>query len=195
LDPAWSANVGEVVDTIELGPPEPSGNEISYPVGPNQLERIFALVAVPTALGLTSLVIAMASLMVVDPASEIGDVDLFTRISTADGNLVALRWASGLRALAALVALVIAVLAARALIGRRARVRVGASAPEADNPASLDALEASAIAAIPAPAPWQATVIGSAMLVSLLSFAFNVAAFGYAMASHVPQAQPSQLGF
>jgi hypothetical protein len=189
--------VPDVVDTIELGPPEPSNdnNEISYPVGPNQLERIFALVAVPAALGVTALVVAMASLMVVDPASEIGDVDLFTRISNADGNLVALRWASGLRSLAALIAFVLAVVAARVLIGRRAWVRVGASAPEADNPASLDALEAAAVAAVPPPVPWQATIVGSAMLVSLLSFAFNAAAFAYAMAGHVPQAQPSPLGF
>jgi hypothetical protein len=181
--------VPDVVDTIELGPPEPSNdnNEISYPVGPNQLERIFALVAVPAALGVTALV--------VDPASEIGDVDLFTRISNADGNLVALRWASGLRSLAALIAFVLAVVAARVLIGRRAWVRVGASAPEADNPASLDALEAAAVAAVPPPVPWQATIVGSAMLVSLLSFAFNAAAFAYAMAGHVPQAQPSPLGF
>jgi hypothetical protein len=184
--------VPDVVDTIELGPPEPSGNEISYPVGPNQLERILALVAVPAALALTSLIVAMASLMVVDPASEIGDIDLFTRVNPNDGNLVALRWASGLRALAALVAFVIAVIAARVLIGRRAQVRVGASTPEADNPASLDVLEAAAIAAVPSPAPWQATIVGAAMLVSLMSFAFNAAAFWYAMAAHLHQAQ--QLG-
>jgi hypothetical protein len=191
------ANVGPVVDTIELGPAEPSnGNEISYAVGPSQLERIVALVAVPAALGLTSLVVAMASLMVVDPASEIGDVDLFTRLTNGSGNLVELRWSSGLRSLSALIALVLAVMAARLLVGRRARVRIGAAAPEADDPASLDALEAAAVAALPVPSPGQATIVGAAMLVSLLSVAFNLAAFGYAMASHIPHTQvQSPLGF
>ncbi len=185
-----------VVDTLELGPPEPSGDsEISYPTGPSQLQRIVGLVAVPAALGIASLVVAMASLMVIDPASEIGDIDLFTQRANLDGNLLELRWSSGLRALAALVALVVAVVAARMLVGRRARVRIGVAAPEADDPASLDALEAAAVAALPVPARADATIVGAAMLVSLLSLAFNVAAFGYAMASHLPQTQPTQLGF
>jgi hypothetical protein len=185
-----------VVDTIELGPAEPAkNNEISYAVGPNQLERMFALVAVPAALGLTALVVATASLMVVDPASEIGDVDLFTRLANPAGNLVELRWSSGLRALAALIAFIVAVIAARLLVGRRARVRVGAAAPEADDPASLDAIEAAAIAALPAPSVGQSTIVGAAMLVSLMSFAFNAIAFGYAMASSIPHAANTQLGF
>ena len=123
--------------------------------------------------------------MVVDPASEIGDVSVFTTASR-DSNIAALRWAAGLRGLVALIALLLAVVAARRLLGRRAEVRVGSMQPEADDAKSLDALEAEAIARLVVPSPLQATVIGAAIVVSLLSFALNAAAFGYAMASHVP---------
>ncbi|HVW80924.1 MAG TPA: hypothetical protein VHB69_08315, partial [Mycobacteriales bacterium] len=142
----------------------------------------------------TSLVVAMASLMVIDPASEIGDVRLFTGAGNPDGSLLELRWSSGLRGLAALVAFGIAIVAARLLVGRRARVRVGVSAPEADDPASLDAIEAAAVAALPVPAAAPSTIVGAALLVSLISFVFNACAFGYAMASNVPHSS-NQIGF
>ena len=184
------------MDTIELGPDDPSaGGEISYAVGQTQWQRIAGVVAAPVALGIASLVVAMASLMITEPTSEIGDVALFTRIGNPDGNLLELRWASGLRALVALIALIIAVVAARLLVGQRATVRIAESAPEADDSASLDAIEAAAIAALPVPPQASVAIVGSAVLVSLVSVVLNLAAWWYAMAAHIPQQGNTPLGF
>jgi hypothetical protein len=190
------ASVPGVTDIVEMGQGEaPQSGEISYPVGPSQVARIARLVVVPAALGLASMVLAAGSMMIMYPASEIGDVAFFTRVANPDGNLLELRWSAGLRALVALVAIALAITAARLLIGRRPWVRVSASAPEADDPASLDTLEKDALAARPAVAPSHAAIVGAALLLSVLSFAFNAAAFGYAMSSHIPTQPQAPLGF
>jgi hypothetical protein len=171
---------------VEIGPADrPEDNQpISYAIGPGPLARLLGVAAAPPALGIASLVISLATLMVVDSASEIGDVHYYLH-ETSGAPLAEFRWGSGIRMGLALVALGLAIAGIRMLLGPRPKLTVGVEDLDAD-PAALDEMEAAVLANATAPPAWMAAVVGSGLLVSVVALAMNAAAFGYAMASHSP---------
>lgn len=183
-----------VTDIVEMGPADaPPPAEIAYPVGPSQLERIVRLAGIPTALGVAALVLATATLILVEPANEIADTTLIG--GGSGGELSELRWASGIKLGIAVIALVLAITAVVRLLGRRPRVRLSVNEPEADDPASLDQIEAAVVAAQPQPSTGESTIVGAALVVSVVSFALNAAALSYTLATHVPSSQSTPFGF
>lgn len=142
----------------------------------------------PAALGIAALVLAVVSLTIVDPASEIGAIHYYLGGVFKGGGipLVEYRWAAGLRLALALVAAGLAIGGIRLLLGPRPRLTVGVDDLDAD-PETLDAMEAQVIAeAASAPPTWMMSILGSGLLVSVISIAMNGAALIYALASHAP---------
>lgn len=177
----------DVSDVVEMGVPDPAeGEPISYGVGPSQIGRCFRVLVAPAALGAAALGLSLASLIIVDAANEIGDVHAITHRATT--TLVVYRWSTGIRMGIAALAVVMAVVGIRRLIGRRPRLTIEPADFESDE-RTVDELEAAALAEVSVPAAWMAGLLGSALIVSVVALGINAAAFGYAMAAHVPPPQ------
>jgi hypothetical protein len=182
-----------VTDIVEIGPPVPDSDQpISYAIGPSQFQRFRKGVMIAPALGVAALAISLASLMVVNGASEIGDVHTVT--TGGQSPLLEFRWAAGLRMGLSAVALALAIAGIVMLLGRRPRLTVESADIEADDEA-LDVMEAAALASSPMPAAWMSTLLGSSLLVSVIALALNAASFGYAMAAHLPAPTSAGVGF
>lgn len=167
-----------------MNAPEPGDSRsISYPVGPSQLRRIFGTMTMPPALGVASLAVSLASLVVVEAASELGDIHVIAHREPT--TLAVYRWAAGLRMGLAAIAVVLAIVGLRFLLGRRPRLTIEPEDFEADD-RSVDELESAVVAGVVPPPTWMMTVLGAALTVGLLALAINASVFGYAMASHVP---------
>jgi hypothetical protein len=172
-----------VTDIVEIGPtdPTPDSGEIVYAVGPTVGRRLLDFVTMPAALALTALVVALATLTVTEPATELADVH---SIASRGSSLEPYRWAGGARMIVALLAVLIALEGARRLAGSRPKVRVQVGDLQDDR--TIDELEAAAIAEVPVSPAWAVTMVGASLVVAVISLAINAAIFGYAMASHTP---------
>ncbi|MGN6474630.1 MAG: hypothetical protein ACTHK4_13415 [Mycobacteriales bacterium] len=179
--------MGDASDVVEMGVPDPVGTEpISYSVGPSQLRRFCGVLVTPTALGIAGLALSLASLIIVDASNEIGDVHAITH--RASTTLVVYRWSTGIRMGIAALAVVLAVVGIRRLLGRRPRLTVEPADFESDE-RTVDELEADVLAHVSSPPSWLAGLVGASLLVSLVALGINAAAFGYAMSAHVPAPQ------
>lgn len=176
--------VSDVTDVVEMGVPDPAGRgAISYSVGPAQVRRVLGVLAAPCALGIAALALSLASLIIVDASNEIGDVHAISH--GASTTLDVYRWSTGIRMGIAALAVVLALVGIRRVLGRRPRLTVEPADFESDE-RSVDDLEAEALAQVVAPPTWLAGLLGSSLIVSLVALGINASAFGYAMASHVP---------
>jgi hypothetical protein len=172
---------------VSSGPDDGEGqdaNEIVYGVGPTVARRVLRIAMMPASLGVAALVTAFTSMLIIEAANEIGELAAVS----ASGNsfpLTPFRFASGIRLGVALVALALALLAARKAIGPRAQVRVTVDTLDGDS-RTIDEIEAEAIAHASEPPAWVAMIVGAAVVFSLLAVAVNGADFGYALATNSP---------
>jgi hypothetical protein len=185
-----------VTDIVSNGPtdnppPAEPAEKISYRVGPTQASRILAVAAAPLAFAVSAIVVGLGSMMVVEPANDVANVKAILHRSGSE--LTPYRWSSGIRLGLAVVALVLAVVGVRLLIGRRPEVHVTADTLEGDN-RTLDQIEDAAVANVANHPDWMRMIAGAGMLVAIVSVLLNTAAFAYAMAASQPTAV-SPIGF
>jgi hypothetical protein len=176
-----------VSDIVEMGTPEPERvAPISYPVGPSQFRRGFGLVTLPTALGVAALALSVTSLIIIQAANELGDAYVVAHGS--QNSLVVYRWATGGQMVVAVLAVLLAVIGVRLLIGGRPKLTVEPADFDADAK-TLDGMEAAVLARVASQPAWMSTLLGSSLIVSIVALGINAAAFGYAMAAHTPPVQ------
>jgi hypothetical protein len=140
---------------------------------------IIRLIASPPALAVASLVIAMAALMTMAAATEIGDVYVNTAKHATTNAFF--RLASGVRLGVSLIAMLLAVVAAMRQIPDPLSSYLQS---EDDVDADLSAIPAGSVDEV---AQWIRTLIGAALVVALLAVVVNGAAFFYALATHSSQ--------
>lgn len=145
---------------------------VDHRSGGGRIGPLLRLVASPAALAISSLVIALASLLTLGAASDIGDTALFSSRGRNLTELTEVRTAAGVRLVVAVIALVLAVAAAyRSGTG-------GHATEESDDNADDEADHADPDPAVPT---WLAGLAGAALIVSVVAVVVTAVAFGYAM--------------
>ena len=175
---AVTGAAGEPDDVVDMHGDD-SLDDVDLPDFASRSGLIVRLMGSPPALAVASLVIAMAALMTMAAASEIGDVYVNTAKHATTNAFF--RLASGVRLGVSLIALLLAVVAAMRQIPDPLSRYLKS---EGDVDADLSAIAAGSAEDV---SPWIRTLIGAALVVALLAVLVNGAAFFYALATHSSQ--------
>lgn len=175
-------NPGEPDDVVDMLGDDDSFDDSDLPDFASRSGLIIRLVGSPSALAVASLVIAMASMITMAAASEIGDVYVNTTHRSSSNDFF--RLASGVRLGVSLIALLLAVAAAlRQIPDPLTRYLRSEEIEDAD----LEAIAAGDLDEVPS---WVRTLIGAAMVVGLVVVVINGASFIYSLATQAPASGP-----
>jgi hypothetical protein len=126
-----------------------------------------------SALALTALITATATMLEMSAATDVADAKLYS--SRGVNNLEAIRWAAGTRLIVAAVALLLAILAG---------VRYSRDLPATRYPFSADGQEVSESTGGAEAPGWVRLLVGSSVVVSVLAILLNAFAFALALGLH-----------
>lgn len=157
---------------IEMHTEEPfDDDDASYSAYPGLSGRLWAMVWSAPALGITSLVLGLAALTIVQAADEIGETSLFSSSASTPSDLTEIRTAAAVRLALALLGVLLAAIAG---------VRLLTSVPDAeatDDDESDDEIDGPL---------WLRAVVGAGFLVSLFAALLCLASLIYALQAKSP---------
>jgi hypothetical protein len=126
-----------------------------------------------SALALTALIAATATMLDMSAASDVGDAKVYS--ARGLDNLVAIRWAAGTRLIVAAIALLIAIAAG---------VRYARGLPATRYTFTVDGQEASESTEGAEAPSWVRLLVGSSVVVCVLAVVLNVSALAFAFGLH-----------